>query len=71
VSEYQGTWIARFRPEGGRRTSWHLVESDIASRVVTRCGREMNLSQRGGELRSQSEVAEATVLEPQCKRCAA
>jgi hypothetical protein len=71
MTEYQGSWVARFRPEGGRRTSWHLVESDIASRVVTRCGREMNLSQRGGELRSQAEVPEATVLDPQCKVCAA
>lgn len=35
-----GLWIARFT--GSRRiTRWHLVESEIADRKVTKCGRQM------------------------------
>lgn len=64
-----GQWVARFQGNR-RRTRWHYVESDIAARVVTRCGREMNRVQRGGELRNHADVAEATVLEPQCQDCA-
>lgn len=38
-----GLWIARFADYGhGRRlTLWHLVESEIADRKVTRCGKQM------------------------------
>ena len=38
-----GLWIARFADQGhGKRlTLWHLVESEIADRKVTRCGRQM------------------------------
>lgn len=66
-----GAWVARFRPDStSRRTRWHLVESEVAERVVTRCGREMNLRQRGGELRPQSAVADAPVLgDDRCHYC--
>lgn len=38
-----GLWVARFGDEGhGKRlTLWHLVESEIADRKVTRCGRQL------------------------------
>lgn len=34
---YIGQWLARHRPGSVR----HLVESEIADRIVTRCGRQM------------------------------
>jgi hypothetical protein len=38
-----GLWLARFADDGhgNRLTKWHLVESEIADRRITRCGREM------------------------------
>lgn len=36
-----GLWIARFADGGNRLTLWHLVESEIANRKVTKCGRQM------------------------------
>ena len=45
-----GTWVAR--PE----TKWHYVDSVVADRVVTRCGREMKrVSARDGTLEMQEE----------------
>ena len=39
----QGLWVARFADHGhgDRLTKWHLVESEIADRKVTHCGRQM------------------------------
>lgn len=38
-----GLWVARFADDGygNRLTKWHLVESEIADRKVTKCGRQM------------------------------
>lgn len=41
-----GWWT--MRPGG----SWHYVESQVADRLVTRCGREMRLVVGGVSLRS-------------------
>lgn len=35
-----GLWTARFAGER-QVTLWHRVESEIADRLVTRCGREL------------------------------
>lgn len=36
-----GLWIARYR-DNRRLTLFHLVESEIATRKVTRCGRQLD-----------------------------
>jgi hypothetical protein len=38
-----GLWIARFADSGhgNRVTKWHLVQSEIMDRKVTKCGRQM------------------------------
>lgn len=42
MSDVIGQWCARF--DGDRQlTLWHKVESEIADRMVTKCGREMHL----------------------------
>jgi hypothetical protein len=39
-----GNWVRR---KGGK---WHLVDSKVVDRVVTRCGREMKRELHGVEL---------------------
>jgi hypothetical protein len=43
--DVNGQWLARHRP-GSKR---HLIESEIADRLVTRCGKQMKimLGERG------------------------
>ena len=36
----QGQWVARYK-DGHRVTKFHFVESEIADREITRCGRQM------------------------------
>ena len=36
----QGQWVARHK-DGHRITKWHYIESEIADREITRCGRQM------------------------------
>jgi hypothetical protein len=40
MSEFIGLWMARLQGES-RITKWHLIESTIADRQITRCGREL------------------------------
>lgn len=62
-----GLWVARFADEGdgGRRTKWHLVESEIEDRKVTKCGRQ--LGQRDGTVIAPL-VAPPTAADA-CQRC--
>lgn len=62
-----GAWVARWRERSsGLRivTRYHLVESEIAGRQVTRCGRQ--LAPRDG-----TELAFATEppVSERCTRC--
>ncbi len=43
-----GSWVRR---PGGK---WHVVESVVSDRAVTRCGREMHRYSRWGELEVSS-----------------
>ena len=62
VGSLIGQWIARYR-EGKRITTYHFVESKIADRIVTRCGRQLgNRSKRGLLFVSVSPV-------PRCEQC--
>lgn len=62
-----GNWIARFHGER-RLTDWHLVDSTIEDRAVTRCGREMHRVTKGGELQV-SEVMPLTRMIGQPQNC--
>lgn len=55
-----GVWIARYRNDQSM-TRAHLVESEIAGREVTRCGRQLP-PLLGTEVREAAGVAA-------CKRC--
>jgi hypothetical protein len=57
-----GRWVVREGTAKPQRA--HLVQSVIADRVVTRCGREMPGTSDWGDL------AESTAAD-NCKRCAA
>lgn len=46
-----GWWTQR--PGGGH---WHLVESQVADRLVTRCGRELQIVVGGVSLRSVAHL---------------
>lgn len=44
-----GQWAARFK--GDRQvTTWHKVESEIATRLVTNCGRQLERETKRGNL---------------------
>lgn len=43
-ASYIGWWLNRL----GQK--WHLVETEITDRLVTRCGRQMKLETRDGYL---------------------
>jgi hypothetical protein len=39
-----GLWVQRNRSDRVEQTGrWHYVDSEVADRIVTRCGREMQL----------------------------
>jgi hypothetical protein len=48
MSDYAiGSWVRR----RGRRSKWHVVESDVADRAVVRCGKQLrHVTPSGGEL---------------------
>ena len=56
MTVYVGYWARRIGP-------WHLVESEIADRIVTRCGREMQTKTSRGELTFTNDPS------PRCKQC--
>jgi hypothetical protein len=58
-----GLQCARFAYDELRLTTWHVVESEVGDRVITRCGREMVRTLKRGHL----EFAE--LAEPLCKQC--
>jgi hypothetical protein len=62
-----GYWIARFsdRTETRQLTKWHLVESEITDRKVTKCGRQM------GEIAGTAVAPVVTPpsLDVTCSRC--
>ena len=41
MADNVGRWFRRVSPSSVL-TRWHLAESEIADRVITRCGREMH-----------------------------
>ena len=57
-----GRWIHR-----PGTTAWHQVESEIADRLVTHCGRQMRLRTSRGELEA-ADVPLASVA-PACRLC--
>lgn len=66
-----GTWVARFAygARATRRvTRWHLVESEIADRKVTRCGRELGDRDPNSGLLSPERVG-LTAQPPEADRC--
>lgn len=40
MTNEKGQWCARYK-DGHRLTKYHFIESEIADREVTRCGRQM------------------------------
>jgi hypothetical protein len=56
-----GQWVARFRESGEKLTRDHYVESVIAGREVTRCGRQ--LADRDGT------VVTVTTGDERCRQC--
>jgi hypothetical protein len=68
-----GQWVARFKVRkdgsiGERLTAWHLVESIIAGRAVTKCGRQLG-DRPGTEVQAQADVPDANTLVDACERC--
>jgi hypothetical protein len=67
VNPVIGQWVARFR--GARRlTRWHLVESVIAGREVTHCGRQLG-DIEGSEVQAHHENPEIVAPDERCRRC--
>jgi hypothetical protein len=58
-------WCARFRGTT-QVTGWHYIESVIADRLVTHCGRQMPRINRSGELATDPSPAPTR----KCERCA-
>lgn len=58
-----GQYIVRCSDSGVTVSLAHLVESEIADRKVTRCGREMHYRNKAGALRM------AGPLDRECYRC--
>lgn len=60
-----GLWAARLK--GNRQvTAWHRIESEIASRYITKCGREMERETKRGNLFTAAFVSgqACTVCQP-------
>ena len=74
MSDNLGAWVARFAilqdgTLGARLTQWHLVQSDIAGREITKCGRQLG-TRDGTEVWPQANVPDAAVLgDDRCKYC--
>lgn len=49
-----GLYLVRVGPSGRSVSLAHLVESEVADRVVCRCGRQMHRRTRDGALRTAS-----------------
>lgn len=60
-----GFWVARYRNDT-RLTLFHLVESEIADRKITRCGRQLH-HQDGTSL---NVIAGPPSEGKECSRCA-
>lgn len=66
-----GTWIARFvyGAHATRRvTLWHMIESEIEDRKVTRCGRELGDRDPDSALFSPERLG-LTAQPPEAQRC--
>lgn len=59
-----GLWIARFS-DATRLTQWHYVESEIAGRQITHCGRQ--LAERPGT--ALAPLVAPPSVDATCKRC--
>jgi hypothetical protein len=59
-----GWWTARFA-DTRQLTLWHLVQSEIEDRLITKCGRQMHKRTERGHLLT------ATLPETACLRCRA
>jgi hypothetical protein len=61
-----GAWVSRWTDAEppAVRTKRHLVESDVAESVITRCGRRMAYRTSSGTLQVTSGAPETT-----CRRC--
>lgn len=60
-----GVWTARFQGEV-QRTRWHVIESEIADRLVTHCGRQ--LPHRNGNGLLLTDPSPPPTMK--CERCA-
>lgn len=58
MTVYVGYWTRR-------NGKWHLVESEITDRTVTRCGRQMKFVTKGGEL----QFASGVTGDERCEQC--
>lgn len=56
-----GDWVSRYGP-------WHYVDSVVAERVVSRCGKEMNLQMPKRRTLQRSVIAPPSLAE-QCQSC--
>lgn len=69
-TDRRGQFVARFfYPLVGaarRVTRWHYVDSEVADRAVTYCGREMKTKLRSGRLDFAAGLAEGESL---CESC--
>jgi hypothetical protein len=73
MTEWVGLWVARGVDSGADTpeiTKWHLCESVIADRKVTRCGRQMG-DIEGTYIVGWGQGVENLTAELRCKRCRA
>lgn len=63
-NDHIGEWATRAYPNG-YETLGHLVETRVASRFTTECGRQMAFDLKGAKLRFDLDLP----LEKRCKRC--
>jgi hypothetical protein len=69
--DWIGLWIARGVDDGEATpeiTKWHLCESVIADRKVTRCGREMG-EIAGTYIVGWGQGSDNLAVELRCKQC--
>jgi hypothetical protein len=59
----KGQWAARYDTNGTLQTKAHLIESEVADRAITNCGREMHRHNSTGKLRQADSLA------AHCKTC--
>lgn len=64
----KGQWAARFL-DGQRTTRWHAIESEIADRSITYCGREMkHRTERGvlmvADIQQEGATCQVCMLVP-------